>query len=77
MKHDPYRLPGNLSEPSKKAVFRSIAFPVEAFDHLKEFQRNHEQQQGVRLNNNEALTLILKQHRQFIAESEEHARIDD
>lgn len=70
MKHD-------RSTGMEKTVFRSIAFPVSAFDHLKEFQREYERRHGVRINNNEALAIILKQHRQFIAESEEHAWLDD
>lgn len=77
MKHDRstgMRASASLSE---KTVFRSIAFPVSAFDHLKEFQREYERRHGVRINNNEALAIILKQHRQFIAESEEHAWLDD
>lgn len=77
MKHDrptEMRASASLSE---KTVFRSIAFPVSAFDHLKEFQREYERRHGVRINNNEALAIILKQHRQFIAESEEHAWWDD
>lgn len=62
---------------AEKTVFRNIALPVSAFDHLKDFQREYERRHGARLNNNQALTIILKQHQQFIAGSEEHGWIDD
>lgn len=45
-------------------VFRQVAFPVSAFDHLKECQRAYEQQHGTRLNNNQVLALILAEHKQ-------------
>lgn len=62
---------------TEKTVFRNIAIPVSAFDHLKDFQRRYERQHGARLNNNQALTIILKQHQQFIAESEVHDWTND
>ena len=62
---------------TEKTVFRNIALPVSAFDHLKHFQREYERSHGARLSNNQALTIILKQHQQFIAGSEEHGWIDD
>jgi len=58
----------NLSET---LVFRQVAFPVSAFDYLKQFQRNHERATGIHLNNNQALALILAEHRQSTVESEE------
>lgn len=70
MQHD-------LTWGAEKTVFRSIALPVSAFDHLKDFQREYERRNGVRLTNNQALTIILKQHRQFIAGSEVHGWMDD
>lgn len=45
-------------------VYRHIAFPLPAFDYLKEFQRRHEAQHGERINNNQALTAILAEHQQ-------------
>lgn len=45
-------------------VFRSIAFPVSAFDYLKNFQRQYKREHGVDLTNNQALTIILKEHQQ-------------
>lgn len=53
------------------AVFRSIAFPVNAFDYLKNFQRDYYRRYGVHLTNNEALAIILLEHKE-IEESEEH-----
>lgn len=67
----------NEQHTPEKAVFRNIAFPVSAFDYLKDFQRAYERQHGVRLNNNEALSVILNQHRQFTEESVEHGREAD
>lgn len=55
----------------EQVVFRSIAFPVSAFDYLKDFQRLYKQRHGVDLNNNQTITVILKQHKQFNVESEE------
>lgn len=45
-----------------KAVFRSFALPVPTFDLLKKFQRDYLKTHGVRLNNNQALTIILGEH---------------
>lgn len=61
-----------MQNHNETLVFRSIAFPVSAFDWLKQFQRNHEQRTGERLNNNQALAYILAEHRQTNEESEEH-----
>lgn len=56
MKHDP-------------VVFRSIAFPVSAFDYLKDFQRRYREKHGVTLNNNQALAIILEEHKKTTVES--------
>jgi hypothetical protein len=53
-------------------VFRSIAFPVNTFDYLKQFQRDYHRQYGTQLNNNQALATILLEHQQINVESEEH-----
>ena len=45
------------------AVYRHIAFPVATFDYLKDFQRSYAGAHGVVLNNNQALALILSQHK--------------
>lgn len=49
---------------SEQLVFRQVAFPVSAFDYLKEFQRTHHEQHGVWLNNNRCVALILAEHKQ-------------
>jgi hypothetical protein len=49
---------------SEKLVFRQVAFPVSAFDYLKEVQREHERQTGAKLTNNQVLALILAEHQQ-------------
>lgn len=57
---------------NEQLVFRQVAFPVSAFDYLKEFQRDIERKTGQRLNNNQVLARIMVEHRQFNVESEEH-----
>lgn len=48
----------------EKCVFRSFALPVTTFDYLKQFQRDYQARYAVRINNNEAITIILRQHQQ-------------
>ncbi len=58
---------------SEQLVFRQVAFPVSSFDYLKDYQRDIERRTGERLNNNQVLSRILSEHRQFNIEgSEEH-----
>lgn len=64
-------------QEKEKVVYRSVAIPVSAFDILKEFQREYERKHGVKLNNNEILTIIIKQHRKFIEEGVEHVWTHD
>lgn len=55
-------------------VFRSFALPLATFDYLKQFQRRYLEQHSVHLNNNEAIALILDQHKQSQnVESEERS----
>lgn len=49
----------------EKCVFRSFALPVTTFDYLKQFQRDYQARYGVWINNNEAITIILREHRQL------------
>ena len=49
----------------EQVVYRQIALPVSAFDHLKGYQRATEGRGGKRLTNSEALAAILKEHQQF------------
>ena len=53
---------------SEQLVFRQVAFPVSAFDYLKEVQRDIEQRSGQRLNNNQVLARIMAEHRQMNVE---------
>lgn len=57
-----------LPRPMSTAIFRRVAFPLRAFDYLKQFQREQEAKHGIRLTNNQALAQILSEH-QHIAES--------
>lgn len=56
---------------NEQLVFRQVAFPVSAFDYLKEVQRDIERETGQRLNNNQVLARIMAEHRQFNVDSEE------
>jgi len=62
---------------SETLVFRQVAFPVSAFDYLKQFQRDHERSTGIHLNNNQALARIMAEHRQSNEASEEHGHEDE
>lgn len=64
MKHQPTERPAILT--GGPTVYRHIAFPLPAFDYLKEFQRRHEAQHGERINNNQALAIILAEHQRGI-----------
>lgn len=57
---------------NEQLVFRQVAFPVSAFDHLKDYQRDIERRTGERLNNNQALARIMAEHKQSNVASEEH-----
>ncbi|MBL8430428.1 MAG: hypothetical protein JNJ95_11130 [Dechloromonas sp.] len=48
----------------QKCVFRNFALPVPTFDHLKEFQREYEQQNKIKLTNSQTLAIILQQHKE-------------
>ena len=54
-----------IQNRTEALVFRQVAFPLSAFDYLKEFQREYESRHGVRLNNDQTLALILAEHRQI------------
>lgn len=55
----------------EKVVYRQIALPVSAFDYLKQYQRDSEATTRTRTTNSEALTAILREHRQFTIEARE------
>lgn len=48
----------------EKAVFRSVAFKVSAFDYLKNYQRHLEAAEGRQMTNNEVLARIIREHQQ-------------
>jgi outer membrane protein assembly factor BamE (lipoprotein component of BamABCDE complex) len=61
-----------MNHGNEQAVFRQVAFPVSTFDYLKQFQRDYQTKYGTNLTNNQALAIILKEHKQFNnVESEE------
>lgn len=61
-----------MKPENEKLVFRSIAFPLSAFDYLKDFQRAYEGRHGVRITNNEAVAIIFGEHKQATAGSGAH-----
>lgn len=50
---------------NQAVVFRNFALPVPTFDHLKDVQRGYEEQHGVKINNNQTLAIILRQHQEY------------
>lgn len=64
MKHLQPERPALLT--GSPTVYRHIAFPLPAFDYLKEFQRGYEARHGERINNNQALAIILAEHQSGI-----------
>lgn len=50
-------------------IFRQVAFPLAAFDYLKDFQRAYQGKYGVQLTNNQALALILGEHQRSAQKS--------
>ena len=60
----------------ESVVFRTIAFPVSAFDYIKDFQRQYKLKHGLDLTNNQILAIILKEHQQtaLYAPADSHAQ---
>ena len=49
----------------EQVVFRQIAFPLSAFDYLKDWQRAYQAKHRATLTNNQALAAILREHQQM------------
>lgn len=62
---------------NQAVVFRNFALPVPAFDHLKDVQRGYEKQHGVKINNNQTLAIILRQHQKMLEEFDGNGWLDD
>lgn len=78
MKHQHSAPPATLT--GGPTIYRHIAFPLPAFDYLKAFQRRYEAQHGERINNNQALAIILAEHQRGTVTNntvERGARNDD
>jgi hypothetical protein len=67
-----HHTPGPDSGQREKAVFRTVPIPVTAFDHIKDFQRATQASTGQAVTFNEALTLIVRQHKQLTTQNEAH-----
>lgn len=66
------RLPGLLKPTREPLVYRSVSLTVSAFDHLKDYQRRKTVELNRCLDNNQTLSLLILEHKQFIEESGEH-----
>lgn len=55
-----------------KYIFRNFSLPIATFDHLKEFQRDYEQRNNVKLTNSQTLAIILRQHKAFVGGVKHH-----
>lgn len=61
-----------------KAVYRQLAIPVDAFDHIKDMQRAHEASSGQRLTLNAIVARIVAEHRHLKnveREGQTHAQV--
>lgn len=59
-----HKHPGPTQGHREKAVFRNLAIPVSAFDHIKDTQRTLQQTFGQPVSLNETVAHIVHQHRQ-------------
>lgn len=48
-----------------KKIFRSFALPLVTFEYLKLFQREYLRKHKVSINNNQALAVLLTEHKQL------------
>ena len=64
--------PETYRSPNREQlVYRSVSLTVSAFDHLKDFQRQQSGRLNRHLDNNQALSLLILQHKQLNEESGE------
>jgi hypothetical protein len=67
--------PGPDTGQREKAVFRNLAIPVSAFDHIKDTQRALQASTGQAVTLNQAVAHIVHQHRQQNAAQGGHGRV--
>jgi hypothetical protein len=60
------------SNNNDKKVFRSFALPLVTFEYLKLFQREYQSKHKVAINNNQALAVLLAEHKQLNEDNEEY-----
>jgi hypothetical protein len=60
-----------MQDSNDKKVFRSFALPIVTFDYLKSFQRQYQDKHRVAINNNQALAILLREHKHQNGENEE------
>lgn len=63
-----------MEDSTEKKIFRNFALPLSTFEYLKQFQRDYLERNKVAINNNNALAILLDQHKQLYVESEAHAK---
>ena len=55
-----------MQDDNDTKVFRSFALPLVTFEYLKLFQRQYLKKYQASINNNQALAVLLAEHKQFI-----------
>lgn len=58
----------------EKAVFRNLAIPVSAFDHIKDTQRAIQASTGLAIGLNDTVAHIVRQHKQLEATARANRR---
>lgn len=54
-----------MHDNDESGVFRSFALSLVTFEYLKHFQRDYKARNQVQLNNNQALAILLSDHKRF------------
>ena len=63
-----------MQDDNDTKVFRSFALPLVTFEYLKLFQRQYLKKYQVSINNNQAIAVLLAEHKQLSnVENEEYA----
>lgn len=62
----------HTNPPREKLVYRSVSLTVNAFDHLKNYQRKQSALLNRQLDNSQALSMLIQEHKKINEESVEH-----
>jgi hypothetical protein len=61
-----------MNDESSVKVYRSFALPLVTFEYLKLFQRQYLSKHNVAINNNQAIAVLLAEHKKTTEENEEY-----